>query len=224
MPRLNWVFEELGIHHENRKVPDKILASIARKEKKTLAKNATAAVETKKRKGQPYLKVMSKKLKVVDTSAAARAMTTCPASSSKDASEDDSEEDTEEVHETSVEEDAATDLVSGGYLEMAAAEEAAVDLSSDVGLGAEVVGTSAGPSEAARAATASAKDDPFPFVLGGILAQTCRPPPPPVVLLRGSLLKCLGPTVVGWWMCGRRTTTSLTPHELRLPPLTSLCT
>ena len=33
MPRLNWVFEELDIHHEEHKVPSKVLKSIEEKGK-----------------------------------------------------------------------------------------------------------------------------------------------------------------------------------------------
>lgn len=61
MPRLNRAFEELGIHYENHKVPEKILASVTKKETKALARNVTAAAESKKRKSQPRLKVVSKK-------------------------------------------------------------------------------------------------------------------------------------------------------------------
>jgi hypothetical protein len=45
MPRLNRVFEELGIHHEEHKVPPKVLASIEEKSKKAAAKNVTVAAE-----------------------------------------------------------------------------------------------------------------------------------------------------------------------------------
>lgn len=51
MPRLNHVFEELGIHHENHKVPMKVLKSLEDKAKKATTKNATAVAEAKKRKG-----------------------------------------------------------------------------------------------------------------------------------------------------------------------------
>jgi hypothetical protein len=51
MPWLNRVLEELGIHHEEHEVPTKVLTTIEQKRKKVAAKNATAAVESKKRKG-----------------------------------------------------------------------------------------------------------------------------------------------------------------------------
>jgi len=61
MPRLNQVFEELGIHHEEHKVPSKVLKSIKEKAKKATAKNATAVAESKKRKGAGGSKTISKK-------------------------------------------------------------------------------------------------------------------------------------------------------------------
>ena len=61
MTRLNRVFEELGIHHEEHKVPSKVLKSIEEKAKKAAAKNATAVVESKKRKGASGPKTISKK-------------------------------------------------------------------------------------------------------------------------------------------------------------------
>jgi hypothetical protein len=51
MPCLNCVFEELGIHHEEHKVPAKVLKSIEDKVKKAAAKNTTAMAESEKRKG-----------------------------------------------------------------------------------------------------------------------------------------------------------------------------
>jgi hypothetical protein len=51
MPRLNRVLEELGIHHEEHEVPPEVLATIEEKKRRATAKNATAIVETKKRKG-----------------------------------------------------------------------------------------------------------------------------------------------------------------------------
>jgi hypothetical protein len=60
MLRLNLVFEELGIHHEEHVVPPKVLASIEKKQK-AVAKNATVVVESKKRKGQDGSKALSKK-------------------------------------------------------------------------------------------------------------------------------------------------------------------
>jgi tRNA C32,U32 (ribose-2'-O)-methylase TrmJ len=61
MPRLNRVFEELGIHHEEHVVPPKVLASIEKKKQKAAAKIATVATESKKRKGQAGSKALSKK-------------------------------------------------------------------------------------------------------------------------------------------------------------------
>jgi hypothetical protein len=48
MPRPNKVLEELGIHHEEHKVPLKVLASIEEKKRKVAAKNVTVAAESKK--------------------------------------------------------------------------------------------------------------------------------------------------------------------------------
>ena len=61
MPRLNRGFEELGIHHEEHKVPSKVLKSIEEKAKKATAKNTTAVAELKKRKGPGGSKTISKK-------------------------------------------------------------------------------------------------------------------------------------------------------------------
>jgi hypothetical protein len=58
MPLLNRVLEELGIHLEEHKVPLEVLAMI---EKKAAAKNATVAVESKKRKEIGASKVVAKK-------------------------------------------------------------------------------------------------------------------------------------------------------------------
>ena len=51
MPRLNRVFEEVGIVYREREVPAEVLASIEKKKKKAFAKNVTAEAESKKRKG-----------------------------------------------------------------------------------------------------------------------------------------------------------------------------
>jgi tRNA C32,U32 (ribose-2'-O)-methylase TrmJ len=61
MPRLNRVFEELGVHHEEYVIPLEVLASIEKKKKKAAAKNVTAVAESKKRKGQVGPKVVPKK-------------------------------------------------------------------------------------------------------------------------------------------------------------------
>ena len=64
MPWLNRVFEELGIHHEEHKVPARVLRSIEDKAKKTVAKNNTAVAESKKRRGTGTAKAISKKQKI----------------------------------------------------------------------------------------------------------------------------------------------------------------
>jgi hypothetical protein len=84
MPQLNRVFEELGIHHEEHKVPAKVLKSIEDKARKAAAKNNTTAVESKKRIGTSMAKVVSKKQKIGAFSAGA--------------STDAAEEVTESVH------------------------------------------------------------------------------------------------------------------------------
>ena len=61
MPQLNRVFEELGIHHEEHKVPAKVLKSLEDKARKAIAKNATAVAKLKKRKGTGMTKLASKK-------------------------------------------------------------------------------------------------------------------------------------------------------------------
>jgi hypothetical protein len=73
MPRLNCVFEEFGIHHEEHKVLAKVLKAIEDKENKVTLKNATAVAEAKKRKGAGQGKTISKKRKVGATSAIASA-------------------------------------------------------------------------------------------------------------------------------------------------------
>jgi hypothetical protein len=70
MPRLNRVFEEFGIHHEEHDVPAKVHKSLEDKAKKATAKNATAAAEAKKRMGAGASKVVSKKQKTLTASAA----------------------------------------------------------------------------------------------------------------------------------------------------------
>jgi hypothetical protein len=64
MPWLNRVLEELGIHHEEHEVPTEVLTTIEQKRKKVIAKNATAAVESKKRKRIGASQVVGKKQKV----------------------------------------------------------------------------------------------------------------------------------------------------------------
>jgi hypothetical protein len=73
MPRLNCVFDELGIHHEEHKVPAKVLKSLEDKEKKAALKNTTATAKAKKRKGIGRAKAISKKQKVGAASDAASA-------------------------------------------------------------------------------------------------------------------------------------------------------
>jgi hypothetical protein len=71
MPRLNHVFEELGIHHEEHKVPAKVPKSLEDKARKAATKNTTAVAKVKKRKGTGRAKAISKKLKVGAAAAAA---------------------------------------------------------------------------------------------------------------------------------------------------------
>lgn len=64
MPRLNRVFEELGIHYADRKVLAKVQKFIEDKNRRdTMAKNMTALAESKKRKGGAATKTISKKQK-----------------------------------------------------------------------------------------------------------------------------------------------------------------
>jgi hypothetical protein len=152
MLRLNWVFEELGIHHEEHVVPPKVLASIEKKKQKATAKNATVAVESKKRKGQAGPKALSKNQKLVATSAASASPTT----SSAFASEEGSVEDTGGAHDASTRGKALVDLASGG------------------GVGAEATGVTLEGTESLVEATmvsvgavSASVEDPFLDVLGG---------------------------------------------------------
>ena len=61
MPRLNRVFEEFGMHHEEHDVPAKVHKSLEDKARKAAAKNMTATAEAKKRKGTGASKVISKR-------------------------------------------------------------------------------------------------------------------------------------------------------------------
>ncbi|XP_066389611.1 uncharacterized protein [Miscanthus floridulus] len=63
MPRLNRVFEEVGIIYREREVPTEVLASIEKKKKKAYAKNVTAEAESKKRKGAVGSRAPMKKKK-----------------------------------------------------------------------------------------------------------------------------------------------------------------
>ena len=63
MPRLNRVFEEVGIIYREREVPAEVVASIEKKKKKTYAKNVTAEAESKKRKGAAVSRAPMKKEK-----------------------------------------------------------------------------------------------------------------------------------------------------------------
>jgi hypothetical protein len=72
MPQLNHVFEELGIHHKEHKVPMKVLKSLEDKAKKATAKNTTA-MELKKRNRAGGSKIVRKRQKIVSASAAASA-------------------------------------------------------------------------------------------------------------------------------------------------------
>jgi len=67
MPRLNRVFEELGIVYWEREVPAEVTASIDKKKKKTSAKNVTAEAESKKRKGTAVAWAPPKKKKKFGT-------------------------------------------------------------------------------------------------------------------------------------------------------------
>lgn len=72
MPRLNRVFEELGVHHAEHNVPPKVLHDYADKLKKEASKNATAATESKKRRQtNPVVKVPRKKRKAASQAMAA---------------------------------------------------------------------------------------------------------------------------------------------------------
>jgi hypothetical protein len=61
MPWFNRVFEEFGIHHEEHDVPMKVHKPVDDKAKKAVAKNASVAAKTNKRKGASASKVVSKK-------------------------------------------------------------------------------------------------------------------------------------------------------------------
>ncbi|XP_066373503.1 uncharacterized protein [Miscanthus floridulus] len=63
MPRLNRVFEELGIGYWEREVPAEVLASIDKKKKKASTKNVTVEAESKKRKGASVARAPAKKKK-----------------------------------------------------------------------------------------------------------------------------------------------------------------
>ena len=63
MPRLNRVFEELGIVYREREVPVEVLASIDKKKKMAFTKNVTAEAESKKRKGAAVAQAPTKKKK-----------------------------------------------------------------------------------------------------------------------------------------------------------------
>ena len=71
MPRLNRVFEEFGIHHEEHEVPTKVYKSIEDKARKANTKNTTAMAEVRKRKGATASKVITKRRKTRAASAAA---------------------------------------------------------------------------------------------------------------------------------------------------------
>jgi hypothetical protein len=86
MPRLNRVFEEFRIHHEEHDVPVKVHKSLEDKAKKAATKNATAVEKAKKRKGAGRSKVISKKQKTLI--AAAVASTDASAAASADGDEE----------------------------------------------------------------------------------------------------------------------------------------
>jgi hypothetical protein len=152
MSRLNQVFEELGIHHEEHVVPPKVLASIEKKKQKAAAKNATVAAKSKKRKGQAGSKTLCKKQKVEATSI----VSTSPATSSAFASEEGSVEDTGGAQDTFTEGDAPVNLASAGGGGAEAMEVTAEGTESL--MGATMVSVEA---------TGAYVEDPFPDVLGG---------------------------------------------------------
>jgi hypothetical protein len=85
--------EELGIHHEEHKVPPKVLASIEEKSKRAAAKNVTMVVESKKRKGTGVSKAAGKMQKILASGPAAS--TVVSVASSAGASADADEETAE---------------------------------------------------------------------------------------------------------------------------------
>ena len=54
------MFEELGIHHMEHKVPAKVLKSLEDKARKATAKNTTVAAEMKKRRGLALLRLSAR--------------------------------------------------------------------------------------------------------------------------------------------------------------------
>jgi hypothetical protein len=151
MSRLNRVFEELGIHHEEHVVPSKVLASIEKKPK-AAAKNATVMAESTKRKGQAGLKTLSKKHKIEATSV----VSASPATSSASASEEGSIEDTGGAHDAFTGGDAPVNLASargGGIEATEVTAEETKSLMEATMVSVEAVGASV--------------EDPFPHVLGG---------------------------------------------------------
>jgi hypothetical protein len=152
MSRLNRVFEELGIHHEEHVVPPKVLASIEKKKQKAAAKNATVATESKKRKGQAGSKTLSKKQKIEATSV----VSASPATSSASASEEGSVEDTGGAQVAFTGGDAPVNLASAGG-DGAEATEVVAEGTKSL-MEATMVSV-----EAARASV----EDPFLDVLGG---------------------------------------------------------
>jgi len=84
MPRLNRVFEEFGIHHEEHDVPVKVHKSIEDKARKAAAKIVTDVAEARKRKGAIMPKVITKRRKSRDTSVAASANASMATSANDD--------------------------------------------------------------------------------------------------------------------------------------------
>jgi hypothetical protein len=107
MPRLNHVFEELEVQHQERLVPAKVLKSVAEKERKAVMKNVTVMAEAMERKVSGRGKVISKKWKT------GAAFTAASASSG------------EEVEESGVEEVPPT-VEEEGDIEASAISEASV--------------------------------------------------------------------------------------------------
>jgi hypothetical protein len=176
IPRLNRVFEELGIHHEEHVVPSKVLASIEKKQK-AAAKNATVAAESKKRKGQAGLKTLSKKHKIEATSI----VSASPATSFASTSEEGLVEDTGGAQDAFAKGDVPVNLASaggGGAEATKVAGEGTESLMGATMVSVEVVGAYVG--------------DPFPDVLGETQALMHRRLPPMVVSLRFMLWRLQG--------------------------------
>jgi hypothetical protein len=127
MPWLNRVPKELGIHHEEYVVPPEVFASIEEKKKKAAAKNATAAGESRKRKGQVGPKAVAKKLKTVGTFAAPVLSPTSSSAQASASAKEGSVEDTGVDYDAPNVEEAPTALVARGGSGAEACETFVVD-------------------------------------------------------------------------------------------------